>query len=59
MENTTARLAEEELQPAKRSERMVGSFLRKSERKFSRKREKKKKQKQKQNKTKKGEMEKF
>ena len=35
--------ASKALQPAKRSERMVGSFLRKSERKFSRKREKKKK----------------
>ena len=41
MENTTTRLIGEDLQLAKRSERMVGSSLRKSERKFSQKSEKK------------------
>ena len=51
--------ASKALQPAKRSERMVESFLRKSERKFSRKREKKKNKKKNKTKQKKGEMEKF
>ena len=45
MGNTTVQLAGEESQPAKHSERMVGSFLRKSKRKFSQKGEKKKKKK--------------
>ena len=41
MGNTTVWLIGEESQPAKRSKRMVGSFLRKSKRKFSQKGEKK------------------
>ena len=65
MENITARLAGEELQPAKRYSQQSARnewlevFSEKVKESFLGKEKKKKKQKQKQNKTKKGEMEKF